>query len=203
MLKLPITYTNPFTEEEVTEEYYFNLTKAELIELELTTEGGYSGFLTAIAKEEDKGKMIEIFKDLILRAYGERSPDGKRFMKSKEISEEFAQTEAYSELFMKLATEDEAAVNFCNQIMPASLVDSTKAVAERRLPRGTRIVDDVPVAPGTDEPDYAALLNEMNDVEDSPEPDKEPITAKQAAHMQGRLNKQQFDHFMSTRFIVD
>lgn len=120
MLKKAITYTD-YNGVERTEDFYFNLTKAEIAEMELGTAGGYSGMLQAIIAAKDQPSLIKIFKDLILKTYGEKSPDGKRFVKSKEISEAFAQTEAYSNLFMELATNDKKAAEFVNGIMPADL----------------------------------------------------------------------------------
>lgn len=120
MLKKTITYTD-YNGVERTEDFYFNLNKAELTEMELGTAGGYAGMIQAIIAAKDQPSLIKIFKELILKAYGEKSADGKRFMKSQEISEAFAQTEAYSNLFMELATNDESAANFVNGIMPADL----------------------------------------------------------------------------------
>lgn len=118
MLKETITYTD-YNGVERTEDHYFNLTKAEIMEMELSTTGGLSEMITRIVAAKDAPAIIKIFKDLILNAYGIKSPDGKRFMKSPEISEEFAQTEAYSILFMKLATDADAAAKFVNGIVPA------------------------------------------------------------------------------------
>ena len=121
MLKKSIKYVD-FDGVERTEDFYFNLTKAEVTEMEMSTEGGLAKKLQDIVESKDSKKMIETFKDLILRSYGEKSLDGKRFIKSKEIRDEFAQTAAYSELFMELATNDQMSVAFVNGIMPANIV---------------------------------------------------------------------------------
>lgn len=118
MLKETITYTD-YNGVERTEDHYFNLTKAEIMEMELSTTGGLSEMITRIVAAKDAPAIIKIFKDLILKAYGIKSPDGKRFIKSPEICEEFAQTEAYSILFMRLATDADAAAKFVNGIVPA------------------------------------------------------------------------------------
>ena len=117
MLKKTITYTdyNGITR---TEDFYFNLTKAEIMEMQLSTNGGLDVMIKKIIDSQDAPSIIKIFKDLILKAYGEKSDDGKRFVKSKEISEGFAQTEAYSQLFMELATDTDAASKFVNGIVP-------------------------------------------------------------------------------------
>ena len=117
MLKKKITYTD-YNGTERTEDFYFNLTKAEIMEMELGTSGGLAEMIQRIVDAQDAPSIIKVFKDLILKAYGEKSPDGKRFIKSKEISESFSQTEAYSQLFMELATDSVAAAEFVNGIMP-------------------------------------------------------------------------------------
>lgn len=118
MLKKTITYTD-YNGSERTEDFYFNLTKAEIMEMELTTAGGLSEMIEKIVAAKDAPTIIKVFKDLVLKAYGEKSPDGRHFMKSPEIREAFSQTEAYSQLFMELATDDEAAAKFVNGIIPA------------------------------------------------------------------------------------
>lgn len=117
MLKKTITYTD-YNGVERTEDYYFNLSQAELTEMELTTSGGMAAMLKKIVDSQDTPTLIKIFKDLVLRAYGEKTPDGKRFVKSDEIREAFSQTEAYSELFMELVTNSDAAAKFVNGIIP-------------------------------------------------------------------------------------
>ena len=117
MLKKTITYTD-YDGNERTEDFYFNLTKAECMEMELGTAGGMQKMIEKIIAEKDNKKIVEIFKEIILRSYGEKSPDGKRFRKSKEISDDFAATEAYSELFIELASDADAAAKFINGVIP-------------------------------------------------------------------------------------
>lgn len=117
MLKKTITYVD-YDGNERTEDFYFNLSKAEIAEMELSAEGGLTKLIERIVAAQDGKKIVEIFKDLILRAYGEKSPDGKRFIKSPELRDAFAQTEAYSELFMELATNADASTAFVNGIIP-------------------------------------------------------------------------------------
>lgn len=118
MLKKTITYTD-YNEITHTETYYFNLSKAECMEMEMSTSGGLTEMINKIIETQDVPAIIKIFKDLILKAYGVKSPDGKRFIKSEELSTAFAQTEAYSVLFMELATNAEEAATFVNGIMPS------------------------------------------------------------------------------------
>ncbi len=120
MLKKAITYTD-YNGVERKEDFYFNLSKAEVMEMELGTEGGLSYMIQKIVAAQDIPSIAKIFKDLILKAYGEKSADGKRFIKNPELSEAFSQTEAYSELFMGLATNPEEAATFVNGIMPGNI----------------------------------------------------------------------------------
>ena len=117
MLKKTITYID-YNGVERTEDFYFNLSKAEVLELEMGTTGGLTEMINKIVAAQDTPTLIKIFKDLVLRAYGEKSPDGKRFIKSDEIRDAFSQTEAYSNLFTELATDAEAASKFFNGIIP-------------------------------------------------------------------------------------
>lgn len=120
MLKKTITYTD-YNGVERKEDFYFNLTKAEITEMELSTTGGLSTVLQRIVSEQDQPQLIRMFKDLIIRSYGKKSDDGKRFIKNEQLSEEFTQTEAYNILFMELATDAEKAANFVNGIIPKDL----------------------------------------------------------------------------------
>lgn len=130
MLVKEIKYTD-FNGNERTEKFYFNLTKAEIMEMEMSTSGGMAEMINKIVETQNAPEIIKIFKELILKAYGEKSADGKRFIKSDELRDEFSQTEAYSQLFMELATDAEAAANFVNGIMPAGLVQGdAKALIE-------------------------------------------------------------------------
>ena len=117
MLKKTITYTD-YNDVERTEDFYFNLTKAEIMEMEMSTSGGLGEMINKIVAAQDAPSIIKIFKDLVLKAYGQKSPDGRRFIKSEELRREFEQTEAYSQLFMELATNADEASAFVNGIIP-------------------------------------------------------------------------------------
>lgn len=125
MLKKTIAYTD-YNGVERTEDFFFNLTKAEIMEMEMGTTGGMAEMIQRIVDAQDAPAIIKVFKELILKAYGEKSPDGKRFMKSEEISKGFESTEAYSILFMELASDADKAAEFVNGITPAD-VDTSKA----------------------------------------------------------------------------
>lgn len=126
MVKKTITYVD-YNDNERTEDFYFNLSKAELMEMELSISGGLTEKIQSIIAAQDTPAIIKIFKELILKAYGQKSPDGKRFIKSQEIQDEFSQTEAYSQLFMLLATDEKEAADFVNGIIPQDLPKETPA----------------------------------------------------------------------------
>lgn len=128
MLKKTITYTD-YDGNQRTEDFFFNLSKAECMEMELSTDGGMQQMIERIVSEKDNARIVKIFKEIILKAYGKKSPDGKRFFKSEEISGEFAATEAYSELFMELATDADAAAKFISAVLPVN-PDEAKAALE-------------------------------------------------------------------------
>lgn len=117
MLKKTITYTD-YDNNERTEDFYFNLSKAEVAEMEMSIEGGMVQQIEKIVAEKDAKRIMSTFKNFILKSYGKKSPDGKRFVKSQELRDEFEQTEAYSMLFMELVTDAQAAATFVNGIIP-------------------------------------------------------------------------------------
>lgn len=117
MIKRTIKYVD-YKGTEREEDFYFNLTKPEIMEMELTTKGGMSEYLDKIIKAQNREELIKWFKIIILKAYGEKSDDGRRFIKSKELSEAFSQTEAFVELYMELVTDDKKAAEFINGIVP-------------------------------------------------------------------------------------
>ncbi len=128
MLKKRITYTD-YNNVKREEDFYFNLTKAEIMEMEMSTSGGLTELINRVVETQDAPSIIKIFKEIIMKAYGEKSVDGKRFVKSKELSDAFSQTPAYSELFMELASNADAASAFVNGIIPA---DMAQAVAKQQ-----------------------------------------------------------------------
>lgn len=124
MLIKPITYTD-FNGEERTEDFMFNLTEAELTQLQLSENGGYTEWVKSIANARDNKTLAKIFKDIVMLAYGEKTPDGKFFRKTDKdgynLVNDFIQTEAFSVLYMELITDPDAAAAFMNGIMPESL----------------------------------------------------------------------------------
>ena len=124
MIKKTITYED-YNGVERTENFYFNLNKAEVREMEMGTEGGMAETIQKIVDAKDAPAIIRVFKDLVLKAYGVKSDDGRRFMKTKpdgtRYADDFKETEAYSQIFMELATDADAAAKFVNGIVPADL----------------------------------------------------------------------------------
>lgn len=122
MLKKTITYED-FNGVERKEDFYFNLSKAEIMEMQFGTVGGLDVMLKKIIDAKDVKSIMDTFKMLILKAYGIKSDDGRRFIKSEEIAKEFEQTEAYSILYMELASDDNAAAEFVNGIIPKDVAN--------------------------------------------------------------------------------
>ena len=122
MLKRTMTYET-FDGDQVTEDFYFNLTKAELMEMSLGTYGGLDKLIEKIVNTQDTPKSIELFKEIVLKSYGQKSDDGKRFIKSPELRDAFAQTNAYSDLFMTLSTDADEAAAFINGLVPKDIAE--------------------------------------------------------------------------------
>lgn len=157
MLKKTVTYED-FNGEEVSEDFFFHLSKAELVELELGTEGGLAESLQKSLDKLDGQAIISQFKNIILTSYGQRSSDGKRFTKNQQLRDEFESTEAYSTLFMELLTDSDALDEFINGIIPKDLseeiakVTNLKAVEEKvdmvnTEPRRVKRAEVVEMAP--------------------------------------------------------
>lgn len=135
MLKKTIKYTD-FNDNEVTEDFYFNLSQAEIVELEISHKGGLTESLKKIIAEEDNHAIVAEFKKIILKSIGKRSPDGRRFIKNQEIRDEFESSKAYSELFMEMLTDESAAASFVNGI-----VSGTTNQNQQELPEAERAAE--------------------------------------------------------------
>lgn len=126
MIKKTITFPD-YNGNERTEDFYFNLTKAEITKMELSTKGGLAEMIQRIVAAQDTPAIIEVFEDLIKRSYGVKTPDGRGFVKKKEDLDAFMATEAYSQLFMELATDADAAAKFVNGVVPADMAKQIAA----------------------------------------------------------------------------
>lgn len=116
MLKKTITYVD-FAGIQRTEDFYFNLTDAELAQFELRTEGGFKEMIERITNAKSQLELVELFDRLIMASYGVKSADGRRFVKNDAVREEFRSTQAYSDLYMELVTDSKKAADFFNAIV--------------------------------------------------------------------------------------
>jgi hypothetical protein len=129
VLKKTITYTG-FDDQEYTEDFYFHLSKAELVEMEVSHDGGLGEYLKRIVASNDGKQIMAEFKKLILSSYGKKSEDGRRFIKTDELRQEFESSEAYSTLFMEIVTNADAAAQFVNGIIPSGLATDADRIAK-------------------------------------------------------------------------
>jgi hypothetical protein len=129
LLKKTITYED-FNGETTSEDLFFHLSKAELVELEMSHEGGLSVSLQKIVDAKDGKAIIAEFKSIILGSYGKKSEDGRRFIKNQALRDEFESSEAYSTLFMELVTDTDAAVEFINGVIPKGMVEEAERVSQ-------------------------------------------------------------------------
>ena len=125
MLKKTFTYTDFFGKER-TEDCYFHLSESKLAEMDLKTQDGWSEWVKEIVAAKDNETLVETFKKVILASYGQKSPDGRRFIQTKELSEEFSQTPMFDQLFMSLVTDANAAADFFNGIVPEKVQKEAK-----------------------------------------------------------------------------
>lgn len=163
MLKKTIKYTD-FNGDEVSEDHFFHLSKAELVELEMSEKGGLSEVLQRIIDAEDGKRIIAEFKKIVLGAYGQRSEDGRRFVKNQTLRDEFESSEAYSTLFMELVTDAGKAAEFVNGIVPQGLADDAAKIVGADLavvptpePEPTPVVEPIMVT--------RAAITEMDQTE--------------------------------------
>lgn len=117
MLHKIIEYTD-YNGEKRKEEFLFNLNKAEILELELGIDGGLKNYIDKIVEKKNVPELAGLFKKIVLMSYGEKSADGKRFIKNAQLREEFEQSEAYSELIMSILSDEKAAADFMNGVVP-------------------------------------------------------------------------------------
>lgn len=130
MIKKTITFPD-LDGNELTEDFYFHLTKADLARMQLVNiqDGGMEAIINKIVETNDGKTIIELFEQILHQAYGKRSPDGKRFIRTDELSNEFKQTEAYSVLFMELVTNSPAAAEFISGLVPSDLAEKVPQMA--------------------------------------------------------------------------
>lgn len=132
MYKITETYTD-YDDNQRTEDFYFNYSEAELTDLQFSVSGGLAGMIDKIIKTNDMPKLVELFRELIQKAYGEKSNDGRRFIKSTELTKEFTETVAYSQIYMRLATDSKAAQEFINKVIPKSMKDKMQQANQQNV----------------------------------------------------------------------
>lgn len=131
MLKKTITYVD-YNGTERTEDHYFNLNEAELMEMQVTKKGGMQNYMEKIIAAQDQAELYRLFKSFVLKAYGIKHADGIRFEKSEEISKAFEQTGAYTKLIMELSTNADEAAKFMNGIIPADMADKVDELLKQQ-----------------------------------------------------------------------
>lgn len=136
MHKETITYTD-YDGNERTEDFYFNLTEAEIAKMEMSTPGGLTKMMQRIVQAMDGEQIIETFESLIAKAYGVKSSDGRKFVKNKDVLDDFRQTEAYSKLFIKLCTDSKFASRFFENILPKQAAEEASSI-----PRGRELANN-------------------------------------------------------------
>lgn len=132
MLKKTITYTD-YDGMERTEDFWFNLSKSELTKLDAELPGGVLGVLRKIIDKKDRKALVDFIETLILRSYGEKTLDGKRFAKTPKMAEEFMQTPAYDELFMSILSDTDSQTSFINGVIPQSMAKEIEATDKKQV----------------------------------------------------------------------
>lgn len=128
MVKKTITYTD-YDGTERTEDFYFNLSEAEITEMQLSVEGGMRGYIEKIVAAKSQLELVKLFKDILLRSYGKKSLDGRLFVKNEANTAEFVASPAYSIIYMELVTDTAAATKFVNGLIPAGAQNPAMAMA--------------------------------------------------------------------------
>lgn len=132
MYKITETYTD-YDDNQRTEDFYFNYSKAELADIQFSVAGGLAGMIDKIIKTNDTPELVKLFRELIQKAYGEKSNDGRRFMKSPELTKEFTETEAYSQIYIRLATDSKAAQDFINHVIPKDMREKMQQANQQNV----------------------------------------------------------------------
>lgn len=179
MLKKEITYEDPFTNEEVTQTFYFNLTKAEITEWEFSVDGGLQHYLTAVVENQNGKEIMAAMKELILKSHGKR--EGSNFIKNERIREEFESSEPYSALFWELCTDAESAAKFVSSIVPKDMANQEELAVER---------PNLKESLASDRATLTAVENPRDGVEIRPEPKfltREELVAMDRQELQSGL----------------
>lgn len=128
MVKKTITYID-YDGTERTEDFYFNLSEAEVTEMQLSVEGGMRGYIEKIVAAKSQLELVRLFKEILLHSYGKKSLDGRLFVKNEANTAEFVASPAYSKIYMELVTDTDAATKFVNALIPANTQNQNPAMA--------------------------------------------------------------------------
>ena len=132
MYKITETYTD-YDDHQRTEDFYFNYSKAELTDIQFSVNGGLAGMIDRIIQTNNTPELVKLFRELLQKAYGEKSNDGRRFMKSPELTKSFTETEAYSQIYMRLATDSKAAQEFINNVVPKDVLGKVEQANQQNV----------------------------------------------------------------------
>lgn len=130
MIKKTVTYTD-YNDVKRTEPFYFHYTEAELLDMEMSTEGGFAERVQRIIDAKDQTSLLKVIKQFVLDAYGVKSDDGRRFIKSKDVKDAFVECPAYSEIYMELLSDDKVAAEFVNGVVPDTMRDRLAAMVAK------------------------------------------------------------------------
>ena len=133
MYKITETFED-FNGEQRTEDFYFNFMESELTHMQFKTKGGLAGTINKIISTKDTPGLIDIFEELLQKSYGEKTADGRGFHKSPELLQSFMETNAYSQIYMRLATDNKAAENFINNVVPKKMQEAAKQAQQNHTP---------------------------------------------------------------------
>lgn len=186
------------------EDYYFHLSKAEIIELEMSKDGGWTKFVQSIVDAKDGATIVSLLKKIILTAYGKRSEDGKSFIKSEDDRRAFEMSEAYSELFVELSMNADKAAEFMNGIVPKQVqLDAETIKSEVRRIESEMTKDDISSEAEVDISPEPEVENSEDDISSKPEIEKAKMTKSQLDFLAQTLSKDQIEDIKSKYTIVD
>lgn len=186
------------------EDYYFHLSKAEIIELEMSKDGGWTKFVQSIVDAKDGATIVSLLKKIILTAYGKRSEDGKSFIKSEDDRRAFEMSEAYSELFVELSMNADKAAEFMNGIVPKQVqLDAETIKSEVRKIESEMAKDDISSESEDDISPEPEVEKSEDDISSKPEIEKAKMTKSQLDFLAQTLSKDQIEDIKSKYTIVD
>ena len=131
MIKRTVTYED-YNGEKRTETFYFHFTEAEILDMEMSTEGGFAERIQRIIDAKDQSALMKLIKKFVIDAYGVKSDDGKRFIKNDEVKAAFLECPAYSDIFMDMVTDDKLAAEFVNGVVPKNMKNRFAEIAGKK-----------------------------------------------------------------------